>query len=311
MVPRQGRLRIYHPSRAGPDVFLHRSAIKGMNTDHRIASVTQGEEVDFYVRVSKRGPVAMQVTGPGGVPVKGDFRAAQPTAVTPLSNSYAVTAQPTSNPMSGPSSAPPPTTSPSAPSPVPKPRVALPTPPAPSAQCPIGPTPQVSVGADTTSQDSDGILAGVSSIVGAFLSSVPTPSLPLKPSRSPNIEPVAARAHSVSSSHQPPCVRTKPERRTPKFRYKEPVVKWVGGIDNGEWKPFEVVDVDFEKDGSPKYHLRSFIYKGIEEESQWSGEAGMRCMKHLYYLAFEPNTTDATYQAIWEAMPKPELFEIS
>ena len=55
----------------GEDLFIHRTAIKRNNPKNYLQSVGDGEVVQFDVVQGKKGLQAANVTGPGGIPVKG------------------------------------------------------------------------------------------------------------------------------------------------------------------------------------------------------------------------------------------------
>ncbi|XP_068856726.1 uncharacterized protein [Aphelocoma coerulescens] len=55
----------------GEDLFIHRTAIKRNNPKNYLQSVGDGEVVQFDIVQGKKGLQAANVTGPGGIPVKG------------------------------------------------------------------------------------------------------------------------------------------------------------------------------------------------------------------------------------------------
>ena len=60
------------------DVFVHKSAIVKNNPKKPIGSLVGGEIVEFDVFAGKNGSVATKVSGPGGVPVIGAPKSANP-----------------------------------------------------------------------------------------------------------------------------------------------------------------------------------------------------------------------------------------
>ena len=59
------------PSVPGPDIFVHKCNIIAYNPLHWCPSLEEGEQVDFLLKSSRRGPLAMEVTGPEGQMVWG------------------------------------------------------------------------------------------------------------------------------------------------------------------------------------------------------------------------------------------------
>uniref|UniRef100_A0A8U7P3E7 Uncharacterized protein n=1 Tax=Corvus moneduloides TaxID=1196302 RepID=A0A8U7P3E7_CORMO len=55
----------------GEDLFIHRTAIERNNPKNYLRSVGDGEVVEFDLVQGKKGLQATNVTGPGGIPVKG------------------------------------------------------------------------------------------------------------------------------------------------------------------------------------------------------------------------------------------------
>ena len=77
-------------------------------------------------------------------------------------------------------------------------------------------------------------------------------------------------------------------------------MKWVGGRENGEWKPFLVDSVEFSWNGTPKYLLLPLLYKGAYGKWRWGGGDDMRSIDYWGY-------DERRDPALLGAIPKPVL----
>ncbi|KNZ44126.1 hypothetical protein VP01_949g3 [Puccinia sorghi] len=68
----------------GTDIFVHYSCIVSCDAPYK--SLLDGEIVEYYLGRSNKGLAALEITGPGGVNVKGCMNSRSPTVLQPMPN---------------------------------------------------------------------------------------------------------------------------------------------------------------------------------------------------------------------------------